>query len=139
LQKIFASQCDKFFIFLVRNQSICKCVITVRKDLVYQFLHRVTTHLKFSKNWQLSCRLTCLDNFFITMSQTVYGFRQKFKNICKSLKTVGKGSAPQFSHRVTQLKHSKNWQLNCLLTFSDNFFTTMFQTAYTLRQKLTCL
>jgi len=139
LQKIFASQCDKLFIFWDRNQSICKCVTTARKDLIYQFLHRVTTHLKFSKNWQLSCLLTCLDNFFITMSQTVYGFRQKFKNICKSLKTVRKGSAPQFLHRVTQLKYSKNWQLNCLLTFSDNFFITMFQTAYTLRQKFTCL
>ncbi len=80
-QKIFALQCDKLFIFLNRNQSICKCVTTVRKDPAYQFLHRVTTHLKFSKNWQLSCLLTFSDNFFITMFQTVYSLRQKFKNL----------------------------------------------------------
>jgi len=108
LQKIFASQCDKLFIFLVRNQSICKCVTTVEKDPAYQFSHIVTTHLKFSKSWQLSCLLTCSDNFFITMSQTVYSFRQKFKNICISLKTVWKDPAYQFSHRVTRLKFSKN-------------------------------
>jgi hypothetical protein len=79
-----------------------------QKRLSLQFSHRVTTQLKFSKNWQLSCLLTCSDNFFITMSQTVYSFRQKLQNICKSLKTVRKDSAYQFSHRVTQLKFSKN-------------------------------
>ncbi len=100
-QKIFASQCDKLFIFLNRNQSSCKCVTTVRKDLTYQFLHRVTTQLKFSKNWQLSCLLTFSDKFFITTLQTVYGFRQKFKNLLKSQNSQKRFSLSVFTWGYT--------------------------------------
>ena len=101
LQKIFASQCDKLFIFLVRNQSICKCVTTVRKDSAYQFSHKVTTQLKFSKNWQLNCLLTCSDNFFITMLQTVYTFTQKWKNMLKSQNSLKRPSLPVFTQGYT--------------------------------------
>ena len=93
--KIFASWCDKLFIFSDKNQNVCKSVTTVRKDSGYQFLFKVT-HLKFSnvqEIWQLHCLLTFSDNFLTTM--------------CKSLKTVRKDPAYQFLCTATQ---SKFWE-----------------------------
>jgi len=104
LQKIFASQCDKLFIFLDRNQSICKCVTTVEKDLTYQFLHRVTTHLKFSKNWQLSCLLTIAEDFCITVWQIVYIFRQKSKQLQMCHHSWKRPSLPVFTQSYYTLK-----------------------------------
>jgi len=84
-QMVFASQCDKSFILLEKNQSVFKSVTIIRKDPAYQFSLKVT-HSIFSniqENWQLHCLSTFSDDFCVTESSFTHTFRQKSKTVQK--------------------------------------------------------
>ena len=95
-QMIFASQCDKSFILLEKNQSVFKSVTIIRKDSAYRFSPKVT-HSIFSniqENWQLHCLSTFSDDFCVTESAFTHTFRQKSKNAQKWSHTPDEPSLP---------------------------------------------
>jgi hypothetical protein len=95
-QMVFASQCDKSFILLEKNQSVFKSVTIIRKDSAYQFSPKVT-HSIFSniqENWQLHCLSTFSDDF-VPQSPHSLTLSDKIKN-CKSALTAQIRSAYQF-------------------------------------------
>ena len=93
---IFASQCDKLFILLEKNQSVFKSVTIIRKDSAYQFSPKVT-HSKFSniqENQQLHCLLTFSNDFCVTESPFTHTFRQKSKSVQKCPNSSDQPSLP---------------------------------------------
>ncbi len=82
---IFASQCDKLFVFADKNQTVCQSVIIIKEDSEYQFSLKVTHSklLNVSENWQLHCLLTFSGDFCVTESLSTHTFRQKSKSLQK--------------------------------------------------------
>jgi len=122
-QKIFASRCDKLFIFSDKNQKVCKSVNTSVKDPGYQFLS-TATQSKFFQKFDNSAVCWPFLKIFASQCDKLFIFSDKNQNVCKSVTTVRKDSGYQFLFKVTHLKFSnvqEIWQLHCQLTFSDNF------------------
>jgi len=105
---IFASQCDKSFNLLEKNQSVLKSVTIIRKDSTYQFSPKVT-HSKISNiqdNQQLHCLLTFSDDFCVTESSFTYTFRSESKGVQKC-----PNSSDQISLSVCFLKSDRLGQI----------------------------
>ncbi len=90
------------------------------------------------KNKQLSCLLTFLEDYCITVWQINAVFT--FKSIIiTSSHSHKKHSVYQFSLTVTWWKSEtiikENWQLSCLLTISEDFCITMWQIVHIFKQK----
>jgi len=93
---IFASQCDKLFVFADKNQNVCQSVTIIRKDPGYQFSLKVTHSkiLNVSENWQLHCLLTFSGDFCVTESSFTHTFRQKSKSEQKCLNDLKRPRVP---------------------------------------------
>ena len=93
---IFASQCDRLFVFADKNQNVCQSVTIIRKDSGYQFSPKVT-HSKFlnvSENGQLHCLWTFSGDFCVTESLFTHTFRQKSKSVQKCLNDLKRPRVP---------------------------------------------
>ncbi len=134
---IFASQCPKLCNLSHKNQNVCKSFTTVRKDPFYQF-SCTATQLKCKRKIDHSAVSWHFQMIFSSQCDKSFILLGKNQSVFKSVTIIRKDSAYQFSPKVTHSKFSniqENWQLHCLLTFSDDFCVTESPFTHTFRQK----